>query len=151
MALLSTRVGRSAIFLRQSNERAGPLMRTEYPASSTRLSDSANLSTALITEWATRVMDLWEQSRAWRLVEDCGAEDLGDACRVRDQLNNRLARIHPDDSGCTERSLETLRDADAFFLQFTVESSTAEALSRHDHYAHRAEWWWLRHPRAQAA
>jgi hypothetical protein len=126
-------------------------MKTERAMTSTQTTDSPNQSATLITDWAMRVMDLWEQSRARQLVKVCGADDLGDACRVRDELNNRLGRLHPDDSGCPERSLETLRDADALFLRFTVESRTADALSSHDHYAHRSEWWWTRSPRLLAA
>jgi hypothetical protein len=113
--------------------------------------DGSNLSAALITDWATRVVGLWERSRGLPSVDVADVTEFSDACRVRDQLNNRLARVHPDDSGCGEQSLDTLRDADAFFLQFTVEASSADALSRHQHYAHRAEWWWRRQTRLQAA
>jgi hypothetical protein len=126
-------------------------MKTEQAMTMTRTSDAANPSAGLITDWATRVLELWEQSRARQLVKVCGANDLGDACRVRDELNNWLGRLHADDAGCPPRSLETLRDADALFLGITVESSTADALTSHDHYAHRAEWWWTRSPRLQAA
>lgn len=117
------------------------------PASSV----TPNVSAALITDWANRVIGLWETSRTESVPEAAGIDDFAQACRVRDQLNNRLARIHADDTQCAEQSLDTLRDADAFFLQFTVESSSAEALSRHDHYAHRGEWWWRRQTRLQAA
>jgi hypothetical protein len=113
--------------------------------------DARSTSGALIVDWATRVIGLWERSRIVHSADVSDREDFGAACRVRDQLNNRLGRVHPDDSQCGERSLDTLRDADAFFLQFTIESSTAEALSGHNHYAHRSEWWWRRSPRVQAA
>jgi hypothetical protein len=110
-----------------------------------------NLSAELITDWATRVMGLWVNSRARCSTPAETTDEFGDACRVRDQLNNRLERVHPDDTECGAQFLDTLRNADAFFLQFTVESSTADALSRHDHYAHRGEWWWRRQTRPQAA
>jgi hypothetical protein len=126
-------------------------MSSEVSASARRLNDSSGLSAAMISDWARRVVALWQQTKSLRAAELAGLDDFGDACRVRDQLNNRLARIHPDVSDCAEQSLEILREADAFFLQFTVESSSADALSRHQHYAHRAEWWWRRQARVQAA
>jgi hypothetical protein len=126
-------------------------MNAEMSTSARRLSDSSGLSAAMISDWARRVVGLWQQTESSRAAELAGVDDFGDACRVRDELNNRLARIHPDDSECAEQALEILREADAFFLQFTIESSSAEALSRHQHYAHRGEWWWRRENRRQAA
>jgi hypothetical protein len=110
-----------------------------------------NVSADLITDWANRVIGLWKNSRAESASDTAVSDEFAEACRVRDQLNNRLARVHADDTPCAEQSLDTLRDADAFFLQFTIESSTAEALSRHNHYSRRGEWWWRRQTRLQAA
>jgi hypothetical protein len=126
-------------------------MRSEQTMTLSRVVEVPNISAGLISDWSDRVMDLWEQSREARPVEPRDGDDLGDACRIRDELNNRLALTHPEGSVCAEKALEALRSADALFLQFTVESSTAESLSQHNHYAHRGEWWWRRHPRLNAA
>ena len=120
----------------------------EKPA---RRIDGSNLSAELVTDWANRVMDLWDESRSESQTDAFEADSFAAACRVRDQLGNRLARLHADDSVCPEQALATLRDADAFFLQFTIESSTADTLSRNNHYAQRSQWWWRRHLRLQAA
>ena len=116
-----------------------------------RQTGGAQVSSELVTDWASRVSALWVESRARRPDDTRAAGDLARACLVRDELNNRLTQPYPDEFTCAEESLQTLRDADAFFLQFTVESTTAESLSRHNHYARRSEWWWRRQPRLLAA
>jgi hypothetical protein len=96
-------------------------------------------------------MDLWDESRQPLSSPAEPTGNLEDACLVRDALNNRLERTHPDSTVCAERSLQVLRSADALFLRFTTESTTAETLSWHNHYAHRSEWWWRRLPRQRLA
>jgi hypothetical protein len=114
--------------------------------------DLPNDSAELIGDWAERVMSLWELSRqpANTAVREASSE-LGDACLVRDALNNQLGLLHEKSLACPARSMQTLRDADTLFRQFTVESTTAQTLSAHDHYAHRDQWWWGRLPRPRAA
>jgi hypothetical protein len=97
----------------------------------------------LIGDWAERVIGLWEESRV--PMHTVALEGLSEACRVRDQLNNRLTRPHPGAEE-TPGTLRVLRSADALFKQFTVQSTSAAALSHHDHYARRSEWWWGRLP-----
>jgi hypothetical protein len=126
-------------------------MRFTLEETSTRTTEAPTVSAALIGDWASRVMDLWVESREPDLDRDETIDELGDACRVRDELNNRLERVHEDSAPCAERSLETLRHADALFRNFTVESTTAQMLSSHNHYAHRGEWWWRRLPRQRTA
>jgi hypothetical protein len=126
-------------------------MRTEQSMTVSRATEVPNISAGLISDWSNRVMDLWEQSRDSRPEGPRDRDELGDACRIRDELNNRLGLAHPEGTGCAEKALEALHSADALFLQFTVESNTAESLSRHNHYARRSEWWWRRHPRLRAA
>jgi hypothetical protein len=126
-------------------------MRTEQTMTVSRPTEVANISAGLISDWSNRVMGLWEQSRDSRPEGPRVRDELGDACRIRDELNNRLALTHPEGTLCAEKALEALSSADALFLQFTVESSTAESLSQHNHYARRSQWWWRRHPRLWAA
>jgi hypothetical protein len=126
-------------------------MRFTANTASDRTSQTPNASIILISDWASRVMGLWEQSRRPQAAEPGATAELGSACLVRDALNNRLERSHEDSAPCPEQSLRTLRDADALFKQFTVESTTAGALSAHNHYAHRSEWWWRRLPRQRVA
>jgi len=114
--------------------------------------DVPNASARLIGDWAERVMSLWEESR--RSAGTAGSEassELGDACLVRDALNNELGLLHEKSVPCPARSMQTLRDADTLFRQFTVESIAPQTLSAHDHYAHRDQWWWGRLPRSRAA
>jgi hypothetical protein len=116
-----------------------------------RTTDAPGVSASLIGDWAARVMDLWVESREPARDATEASEELGDACRVRDELNNRLERAYEDSAPCAERALQTLRNADALFMQFTVESTTAQSLSSHNHYAHRGEWWWRRLPRQRSS
>lgn len=104
-------------------------------------------SAGLIGDWAGQVMDLWQESRIPGAA--IGIGELGAACRVRDQLNNRLCRPHPG-ADETPGSMEMLRSADDLFRQFTVESRSAANLSSHNHYAHQGEWWWRRLPRLRS-
>lgn len=105
-------------------------------------------SISLINDWAAQVLSLWEESRTPGLNVSLG--ELGAACRVRDQLNNRLHRPHPGPSE-TAVSLQKLRSADDLFKKFTSESRTAANLSCHNHYPHQSEWWWRRLPRPVAS
>jgi hypothetical protein len=113
--------------------------------------ETPNASSVLIADWATRVMDLWEDSREPQPSVPEATPELGAACRVRDDLNNRLGRTHEDSAPCGERTMQVLHDADALFRLFTTESSTAQSLSSHNHYARRSEWWWRRLPRQRFA
>jgi hypothetical protein len=126
-------------------------MRFELEQTSNGTTGTRNASALLITDWAYRVMDLWEESRAPQPLGADATQELSDACRVRDDLNNRLERSYEDSEPCAERSLQTLRNADALFRQFTVESNTAQTLSSHNHYARRGQWWWSRLPRQRFA
>ena len=101
-------------------------------------------SAGLIGDWAGQVMELWEESRIPGAA--IGMGELGAACRVRAQLNNRLHCLYPGPEE-TPGSLEMLRSADELFRQFTIESRSAANLSSHNHYAHQGEWWWRRLPR----
>lgn len=100
-------------------------------------------SATLIDNWAKRVIGLWEESRTAGIT--IGLNELGAACRVRDQLNNQLHQPHPS-AVETSNSLERLQSADALFRRFTTESRTATNLSCHGHYPHQSEWWWRRLP-----
>lgn len=128
-------------------------MRFELAPTTTRTPKAPNVSAALIGDWASRVMDLWEESRDESCASQTAAkridanQELGDACRVRDELNNQLERTHQDEGECAERALEILRSADDLFRQFTIQATTAASLSSHNHYARRGEWWWSRLPR----
>jgi hypothetical protein len=113
--------------------------------------ETPNVSAILIADWASRVMDLWETSREPRPAAPEATLELGDACRIRDDLNNRLGRSHEDSAPCGERTMQVLHDADELFRRFTIESSSAQSLSSHNHYPRRSEWWWRRLPRQRFA
>ena len=119
-------------------------MRFRIAPTSTRIAATPNVSAALIGDWAERVMDLSEETRASVASETPTSQELEEACLVRDQVQNRLELPHPGSESCTERSLETLRTADVLFRQLTSESTTAAELSAHNHYPRRGEWWWKR-------
>jgi hypothetical protein len=116
---------------------------------STQAAAPSGVSEALINDWASRVMDMWEESRGVHDAELNG--DLAEACRIRDSLNNRLERSYACSTDCVQRSLRLLKAADDLFRNFTVEATTASALSVHNHYPHRGEWWWRRLLREQSA
>jgi hypothetical protein len=117
----------------------------------TRTVVTTNDSAALIDEWADLVMNLWDESRELDAVDAQPSQHLHDACLVRDQLHNRLHVTHPESGACAELSLQLLSSADRLFRQFTAESTSAGDLSAHNHYPHRAAWWWGRLPRTHDA
>jgi hypothetical protein len=116
---------------------------------STQAAAPSGISEALINDWASRVMDMWEESRSLHDTEPNG--ELAEACRIRDSLNNRLERAYACPTDCVQRSLRLLKAADDLFRNFTVEATTASALSVHNHYSRRGEWWWRRLPRGLGA